>query len=113
MVNYIGSVRTYGTGLEIYECACGFSIGVDSSYLMQVEGVKIKCPNCSEIMQLGAVSEDNSEDATEDQLNEIGAPDDDQATNGGRVPDHMPYGTWLRENDPIAFSVYHNEQTRR
>lgn len=38
-------------------------------------------------------------------LNEVGTPDDDKKSNGGRVPDNCKYGSWLRRNDPIAFSA--------
>lgn len=42
-------------------------------------------------------------------LNELGIPNDDKKSNGGRIPDHAKYGTWLRRNDPIAFTVaYHD-----
>ncbi len=41
----------------------------------------------------------------EDYLNEIGVSEDDKESNGGRIPDNCKYGTWLRENDPIAFNV--------
>ena len=51
---------------------------------------------------------------TEEELNEIGCPIDDHPENGGRVPWSMicKYGTWMRKNDPIAFSVYHNERVQ-
>jgi hypothetical protein len=39
----------------------------------------------------------------EEYLNELGIPSADKRSNGGRIPDHMPYGTWLRRNDSIAF----------
>ena len=42
-------------------------------------------------------------------LNEIGIPEEDKRSNGGRIPDHSKYGAWLRKNDPIAFNVgYHD-----
>lgn len=42
-------------------------------------------------------------------LNEIGTPEDDKKSNGGRIPDSAKYGEWLRHNDPIAFNVGYNE----
>jgi hypothetical protein len=45
----------------------------------------------------------------EEELNDIGAPDDLKKSNGGRMPDNANYGTWLRNNDPIAFNVGYNE----
>lgn len=38
-------------------------------------------------------------------LNELGIPEDDKASNGGRIPDNAQYGNWLRKHDPIAFNV--------
>lgn len=48
-------------------------------------------------------------DYTEDNLNEMGIPEADKASNGGRIPDHFEYGTWLRKNDVIAFELAYNE----
>jgi hypothetical protein len=45
----------------------------------------------------------------ENELNEIGIPDHDIKSEGGRIPDNAKYGTWLRANDPIAFSVGYRE----
>ena len=42
-------------------------------------------------------------DIYEEYLNELGIPPQDLKSNGGRIPDHIPYGTWLRRNDSIAF----------
>lgn len=38
-------------------------------------------------------------------LNEIGTPEDDKRSNGGRIPDGARFGDWTRRNDPIAFNV--------
>lgn len=45
----------------------------------------------------------------EEYLNELGVPDDDLRSNGGRIPDGSKYGTWMRKNDPIAFNVGYRE----
>lgn len=45
-------------------------------------------------------------------LNELGVPEDDKKSNGGRIPDHALYGTWLRRNDPIAFRVGYQDFNR-
>lgn len=42
-------------------------------------------------------------------LNEIGIPEDDKQSNGGRVKDSTPYGNWLSRKDPIAFEVSFQE----
>lgn len=44
-----------------------------------------------------------------DYLNEMGIPEDDKKSNGGRIPDHAKYGNWLRKNDPIGFEVGYRE----
>jgi len=41
----------------------------------------------------------------ENYLNELGIPEDDKKSNGGRVPDYCKYGSWTRKNDTIAFTV--------
>ena len=50
----------------------------------------------------------------ENYLNEMGPPEHDHPEDDGRVPWDMvdSYGTWLRSNDPIAFSVGYNEYER-
>ena len=40
-----------------------------------------------------------------DYLNEIGIPEEDKKSNGGRIPNHSKYGQWLYKNDSIAFNV--------
>jgi hypothetical protein len=45
-------------------------------------------------------------------LNELGIPHLDTVSEGGRIPDHAQYGTWLRRNDPIAFEVGFNDWKR-
>ncbi len=38
-------------------------------------------------------------------LNQIGIPDEEKKSNGGRIPDSVKYGNWLRKNDSIAFRL--------
>lgn len=45
-------------------------------------------------------------------LNEMSTPCMDLKSNGGRVPDSVQYGTWLRRNDPVAFNVGYNDYKR-
>lgn len=42
-------------------------------------------------------------------LNEIGTPEDDKKSSGGRIPDYANYGGWVRKNDPIGFQVEYQE----
>jgi hypothetical protein len=39
----------------------------------------------------------------EEYLNELAVPEHYRKSEGGRIPDHALYGTWLRRNDPTAF----------
>lgn len=48
----------------------------------------------------------------EEHLNELGVPEDDKKSSGGRIPDCANYGSWLRRNDRIAFNVGYNEWAR-
>lgn len=41
--------------LEVYECECGFHIGLDATYLEQVEEVVIECPSCGSIIDTGEI----------------------------------------------------------
>lgn len=36
-------------------------------------------------------------------LNQNGIPEDQKKSKGGRIPDYVKYGTWLRVNDPDFF----------
>lgn len=48
----------------------------------------------------------------EDYLNDHDIPEDDKKSNGGRIPDKVKYGSWLRHNDPLAFQVGYNDFSR-
>ena len=49
------SAKTDDVDLEVIECDCGFHIGVDVSYLLQVGDVKIQCPSCDIIVDTSVV----------------------------------------------------------
>lgn len=42
-------------------------------------------------------------------LDEIGIPENEKKSIGGRIKDSANYGAWLRNNDPIAFEVGYSE----
>lgn len=42
-------------------------------------------------------------------LNQLGIPEDDKKSKGGKIPDYVKYGTWLRVNDPEAFEAGYQE----
>lgn len=48
----------------------------------------------------------------EEWLDELGVPDDDLRSNGGRIPDGARYGRWMRKNDPVGFNVSFQERER-
>jgi len=59
----------------------------------------------------GAISHTRA--AYEEYLNELGIPENDKWSNGGRIPSTtVHYGTWLRSNDPIAFNVGYQDWLR-
>jgi len=42
------SIETDQYSLEVYECDCGFHLGLDFSYIDQIDDVCVMCPNCCE-----------------------------------------------------------------
>lgn len=34
--------------LDIFECKCGFHLGLDATYLDQIGNIALLCPSCSE-----------------------------------------------------------------
>ena len=40
------SIEAGEVSLEVIECNCGFHIGLDASYLIQVDDIEIDCPSC-------------------------------------------------------------------
>ena len=49
MSKYIEDVSGELSSLEVYECMCGFHIGLDSSFLDQVsDDISVECPSCGE-----------------------------------------------------------------
>lgn len=44
----IGEVETEKYSLTVYECDCGFHIGLDNTYMDQVSEVYMECPSCGE-----------------------------------------------------------------
>jgi predicted RNA-binding Zn-ribbon protein involved in translation (DUF1610 family) len=60
MSKRLEDVQTDKVSLEVYECACGFHLGLDATYLEQVSNVRIKCPSCGNLI----VSEDEETETT-------------------------------------------------
>jgi len=55
---------------------------------------------------------EKTEDEYEEYLNELGTPSADLESEGGRIPDSMPYGTWMRKNDQTAWNVGYQDWSR-
>jgi hypothetical protein len=45
------SVETEQYALEVVQCDCGFHLGVDASFLDQVDDFEIRCPNCQTVIR--------------------------------------------------------------
>ena len=42
----LDDIKTDQVHLEVYECLCGFHVGLDAAYIDQVENISINCPAC-------------------------------------------------------------------
>ena len=51
-IKHIGDVETDKYSLEVYECKCGFHLGLDATYLEQVGDICIICPSCNEYIRI-------------------------------------------------------------
>jgi hypothetical protein len=47
MAKRLDSIETEQVQLEIIECSCGFHIGIDATYLDQVDDIKFMCFACN------------------------------------------------------------------
>ena len=62
MAKLIDIAETDRYTLSIYECDCGFHLGLDTSYLEQVDEVKTLCPSCGTEI----ITKDSDEDALDE-----------------------------------------------
>lgn len=46
MIKQLPSIETNQVALEVFECQCGFHLGLDATYLDQVGDVCLPCPSC-------------------------------------------------------------------
>lgn len=45
-------VQNEKVSLEVYECQCGFHLGIDATYLDQVESkLEVICPSCGDLIE--------------------------------------------------------------
>ena len=55
---WIGDCQVDNYTLEVYECECGFHLGIDATYLEQVKDtVEMECPSCGLFLVMGSVGE--------------------------------------------------------
>ena len=47
----LNGIETEEYTLEVIECDCGFHIGLDATYLDQVDSIDTMCPSCGEIIR--------------------------------------------------------------
>ena len=51
-LSHLEDIQTGKVALEIYECACGFHLGLDATYLGQVGAVEMACPGCKKMFAI-------------------------------------------------------------
>lgn len=49
-MKWLKSVDDGQIEMEIFECQCGYHLGVDSTYLQQVDDIRTACPSCDRII---------------------------------------------------------------
>ena len=49
----IESIETDKASMEIYECLCGYHMGVDATYIDQVAPLHGECPACNRPYRIG------------------------------------------------------------
>lgn len=48
----LNDCETEKYSLEVWQCDCGFHIGIDTTYLDQVGPVKFNCPACGNEIEI-------------------------------------------------------------
>jgi hypothetical protein len=58
--HWLEDIETDNCVISIYQCSCGFHLGLDATYIDQVAEIKIKCPSCKTVIDTGGIAnEDN------------------------------------------------------
>ena len=57
-IKFIESIETDKVSMEIYECECGYHMGVDSSFLEQVSHIASICPSCEKEITISDSTEE-------------------------------------------------------
>jgi len=50
------SIETSEYALCVFECNCGFHIGLDFTYLDQINELMVECPVCKEIINTNKIN---------------------------------------------------------
>ena len=58
MVKYIDTYIGEEALLEVYECECGFYIGLDVTFLDQVGDIDWRCPACERVHKVKGADDD-------------------------------------------------------
>lgn len=67
----LNSVETSQVQLEVVECDCGYHMGIDATYLDQVDDFIVGCPSCGELIDTNKVlPEDEPKQERYSRLNE-------------------------------------------
>lgn len=56
-MKYVESLQGDIATIDVVECACGYHMGFDSSYLDQVADIVVLCPSCRNIIDTSVIPE--------------------------------------------------------
>lgn len=51
-MKYLNNIKTKQFQLKVWECECGFHIGLDATYLDQINNIYLTCPGCRTITHI-------------------------------------------------------------
>lgn len=107
----IGEVRYTAMQILMRDGDRPYSLGALKTLLEEAELEWKENKHGGHFAKGGAVGKTKKE--YEEYLNELGIPDADLQSEGGRIPDNYAnrYGEWLRKHDTIAFNAGYNEWT--
>ena len=57
VVKRIGDIENSRYSLTIYECGCGFHIGLDNTYMDQIGEILMECPACKTVFDTTEIYE--------------------------------------------------------
>jgi len=62
----LNSVENDTVQLEVIECDCGYHMGIDATYLIQVRDFVTHCPNCGIEIDTAVLCPDDETDETDE-----------------------------------------------